>query len=203
MSWLEQQMTSQQMTSQQSPWRGMGWSRIARLVLVLAAAGLTAGCYEPLYGNRPSVASESVHDKLGAIELGPNRARQGSTEMRVSIALRNALQYDLNGGAGANAPTHRLDLTVLPTNMTVILDPTSGRPTAQVGGITASYQLVEIATGKIVLNDSTYAHADYDIPGPEQRFAKQRAQRDAEDRAVQEVAEAIRNRLASFFVAGT
>jgi LPS-assembly lipoprotein len=41
------------------------------------------------------------------------------------------------------------------------------------------------------------------MPGPEQRFAKQRAQRDAEDRAVLAVAESIRNRLASFFVAGT
>ena len=47
------------------------------------------------------------------------------------------------------------------------------------------------------------AHVDYDVPGAEQRFAKQRAQRDAEDRAVHVVAETIRNRLASYFVAGT
>ena len=37
----------------------------------------------------------------------------------------------------------------------------------------------------------------------EQRFAKSRGQRDAEDRATQVVAESIRNRLASYFVAGT
>jgi LPS-assembly lipoprotein len=35
------------------------------------------------------------------------------------------------------------------------------------------------------------------------RFAKDRAQRNAQDRAVNLVAEAIRNRLASYFVAGT
>ena len=40
-------------------------------------------------------------------------------------------------------------------------------------------------------------------PAQEQRFAVQRAQRDAEDRAVQTAADAIRNRLASYFVAGT
>jgi LPS-assembly lipoprotein len=67
----------------------------------------------------------------------------------------------------------------------------------------ASYSLTEIATGKIFVTDSTFAHVDYDIPGSEQRFAKQRAARDAEDRAIQVVAETIRNRLASYFVAGT
>jgi LPS-assembly lipoprotein len=53
------------------------------------------------------------------------------------------------------------------------------------------------------LHDSTFANVDYDSPGQEQRFAIQRAQRDAEDRAVQTAADTIRNRLASYFVAGT
>jgi LPS-assembly lipoprotein len=43
----------------------------------------------------------------------------------------------------------------------------------------------------------------YDIPGNLQRFARQRAFRDAEDRAAQEIAENIQTRLASFFYAGT
>jgi LPS-assembly lipoprotein len=87
--------------------------------------------------------------------------------------------------------------------MTVILDPVSGRPTEEIGGVIATYKLVEIATAKVVLTDSTFAHVGYDIPGPQQRFAKQRAELNAEDRAVQVAAEAIRNRLASYFVAGT
>jgi LPS-assembly lipoprotein len=178
-------------------------ARGARLAIVLAAAGLTAGCFEPLYGSRPSINSESVHDKLGAVEIKPIPARQGSPVERVAVALHNALQYDFNGNGGANAPTHRLEVVVTTQQMTVIVDASSGRPTAQIGGVTATYQLVEIATGKIVLKDTTFTHVDYDMPGPEQRFAKQRAQRDAEDRAVVAVAESIRNRLASFFVAGT
>jgi LPS-assembly lipoprotein len=177
--------------------------RLARLAIVLAAASLTAGCFEPLYGSRPSVNSESVHDRLGAVEIPPMPVRRGSPDERLAIALRNALQYDFNGGAGANAPTHRLEVTVSGTNMTVIIDTFSGRPTAQVGGVMANYKLTEIATGKVVVKDSAYMHVDYDIPGPEQRFAKLSAQRNAEDRAVEGVAQAIRNRLASFFVAGT
>ena len=41
------------------------------------------------------------------------------------------------------------------------------------------------------------------IPGQQQRFAGERGLRDAEDRAAQVIADNIRSRLASFFVAGT
>ena len=75
--------------------------------------------------------------------------------------------------------------------------------TPQIQIVIASYQLIELGTGKMVLNDMTIAHVDYDIPGSQQRFAGQRARRDAEDRAIQVAADAIRNRLASYFVAGT
>ena len=175
-----------------------------RFGFVLAVAGLVAGCgFQPLYGRNPSVGDESVRDRLGEVLIAPIPARQGSRQARVAVALRNALQFDLNGAVGAIAPTHRLDVTINASDVTVSIDPISGRPQEEISGVTATYQLVEIATGKTVLRDTTYAHVDYDIPGPEQRFAKQRAQRNAEDRAVETVAEAIRNRLASYFVAGT
>jgi LPS-assembly lipoprotein len=187
----------------------MWWSEhrtmpLARLAVILALAGLTAGCFEPLYGrNNAAPDSESVRDKLAEIEIPAIPSRQGTPEARLAVGMRNALQYDLNGGAGANAPTHRLLVTLQATGLTVIVDVASGRPTAQVDGVSATYQLVEIATGKVVLKDSAFSHVDTDAPGSEQRFAQQRAQRDAQDRAVQIVAEAIRNRLASYFVAGT
>ena len=176
---------------------------LARLAVVLSAAGLLAGCFQPLYGSNPSVGGEGVKDKLAEVQIDPVPTRQGTAQARLAVGIRNALQFDLNGGAGANAPTHRLDVTVSTKGFTVIVDPASGRPTAQVATVAASYQLVEIATGKIVLQDTTYANVDYDAPGPEQRFAVQRALRNAEDRAVQTAAETIRNRLASYFVAGT
>jgi LPS-assembly lipoprotein len=87
--------------------------------------------------------------------------------------------------------------------LTVTIDPASGRPSAEIDSVVASFQLIEIVSNKTVLSDDTYAHVDYDIPGVQQRFAKLRAQRDAEDHAVQQVADSIRNRLASYFVAGT
>ena len=142
---------------------------LTRLAVVLAAAGLLAGCFEPLYGRNPSVGDDSVRDKLAEIVIAPIPLRQGTPQARIAVAIRNALQFDLNGAAGAIAPTHRLDVTA----------------------------------ARIVLRDSTFAHVGYDIPGSQQRFAKQRALIDAEDRAAKMAAEAIRNRLASYFVAGT
>ena len=180
------------------------WGRLARLAVVLAAASLTAGCFQPLYGTHASsVATETVRDKLAQIDVPVIPAPKGQPAARLAVALRNSLQYGLNGAAGANAPTYTLKVGVAMTQLSVIVDITSGRPDAQVDSVIANYSLIEIATGKAVLSDSTFAHVDYDIPGAAQRFAKQRAQRDAEDRATEVVSETIRNRLASYFVAGT
>ena len=187
----------------------MWWSdhraagRWTRLAVVLGAAGLLAGCFEPLYGSRPSLDGGSVHDKLAEVQVPSIGARHGTPQARLAVGIHNALQFDLNGGAAPAAPTHRLEVNVTPTGFTVMVDTVTGRPTAQIAGISATYQLVEIATGKVVLRDVASVNVDYDVPGSEQRFAAARAQHDAEDRAVQMAAEAIRNRLASYFIAGT
>ena len=124
-----------------------------RLGVIVGAASLLAGCFEPLYSSHPSVGGESIKDKLAEVQIAPIPTRQGTPQARLAVGVHNALQFDLNGGAGANAPTHRLDLTVTQGGFTVLVDPSSGRPTAQVAGVQVSYQLVEIATGKIVLQD--------------------------------------------------
>jgi len=175
-----------------------------RLGFVLAVAGLVAGCgFQPLYGQNPSVADESVRDKFAEVLVVPIPQRQGSPQARVAVALQNALKFDLNNGATPVAPTHRLEVAVTPTDITVSIDPVTGRPEKEIGGVTATYKLVEIASAKIVLVDSTFANVGYDIPGTQQRFAKQRAAVNAQDRAVNVVADAIRNRFASYFAAGT
>lgn len=187
-------------------WReaAVTWRRHARLVVVLAAAGLTAGCWQPLYGTHPTTNSESVQDKFAAIEIPPIVTPKGTPVERVGVGMYNALQFNLHNGAGAaNAPTYRLVVSVGTTQFTAVVDPTTGRPDAQIEAIRANYQLIELATGRTVLRDNCFVHVDYDIPGSQQRFASQRAMRNAEDRAVEVAADTIRNRLASYFVAGT
>jgi hypothetical protein len=85
---------------------------LARVCVILSTAGLLACGFEPLYGRHPSSGEESIRDKLGEVLIAPIPERQGTPQARVAVALRNALQFDLNGAAGAVAPTHRLEVVV-------------------------------------------------------------------------------------------
>jgi LPS-assembly lipoprotein len=176
--------------------------RSARLVVVLAAAGLAAGCFEPLYKSHPSV-DDGVQDKFAAVEIRPITAPKGTPTERVAVGMYNALTYNLHNGGNGAPPLYRLKVDVASSQFTAVINPTSGRPDASIEVVNATFVLTELATGKDVANGSTTAHVDYDLPGSQQRFAGQRARRDAEDHAITIAAEAIRNRLASYFVAGT
>jgi LPS-assembly lipoprotein len=85
----------------------------------------------------------------------------------------------------------------------VIVDPQTGRTEAEITGIDVKYTLTELATGRPVVAATAFARVSSDIPGQQQRFARARALRDAETRAAKLIAEQIRSRLASYFVAGT
>lgn len=184
--------------------RKIGHSRqFVQVAVVLALGLLNAGCFQPLYGRQTLSAGESLPGKLAGVEIAPIPAASGSSDARLAVELRNDLIFELNNGAAPVSPTHRLQITLSSGVTTVIVDVTSGRPETQVESVTASFTLTEVATRKVVLSGSTFGDASFDIPGTEQRFAQQRAWRNAEDRAVKLVAQNIRSRLASFFVAGT
>jgi LPS-assembly lipoprotein len=100
-------------------------------------------------------------------------------------------------------PTHKLVIRFTTTRSSLILDPATALPSTENYGIDAQYNLVEIVSNRSVMTGSTFSRVSYDIPGQLQRFARQRAFRDAEDRAAHEIAENIQTRLASFFTAGS
>jgi LPS-assembly lipoprotein len=176
---------------------------ILRFAFVLAFGALTGGCFQPLYSNQTIGSDDSVRDKLSSVEIPEIKAANGTPDARIAVAVRNALLYDFDGGQTPTSPAYRLVISFGSGKATVITSVTSGLPTTQLEVLNATLTLTEIATQKVVLQTSTFARASYDMPGPEQRFAAQRAARNAEDRAVNVLAENIRNRLASYFVAGT
>jgi LPS-assembly lipoprotein len=187
----------------------MCWGKeigILRLLVrggVVLALGLSsAACFQPLYGSGSLSSGESLGGKLATVDVAQIPAGPGTPEARLAVALRNQLMFIFNGGAAADAPIYRLQVTLSSVITTVTVDVASGRPETQVESVNAFVNLTEIATNKIVLNTTTFARASFDIPGTAQRFAQQRAWRNAEDRAVEQIAHNIRNRLASFFVAG-
>src|SRR5215471_7781701 len=185
----------------------MSWSdisRISRVFVVLALAGLTAGCFEPLYADRPTpVGTASLPNQLRAVDVAAIDTPSGSRIARVSVGVRNELIYDLTGGNGTISPTHRLDIKLSATQLQVIVDINTARPDINNYGIDATYTLTDLATGKAVVRGQTFSRVSYNIPGQEQRFAGDRGLRDAENRAAKVIAENIRSRLASYFVAGS
>jgi len=184
------------------------WSleRAARLLIVLGLAGLTGGCFAPLYGSAGIGPSGGLQQKLASIDVAPiptANVPNGTRLARVGVGIRNDLMFDLTGGGPTASPTHRLDIQLSAITTEVVVDVNTNRPDVENYGINATYTLTDLATGKVVVNSTTFSRVSYNIPGQEQRFAGQRGLRDAEDRAAKVIADNIRSRLASYFVAGT
>jgi LPS-assembly lipoprotein len=179
-------------------------SRIAvRLLAVAALAGLTAGCFQPMYAERGD-GTPALREKLMGVELPPVEGKSNaSRDARLGVEIRNALAFKLYGQATGMPPTHKLVLRFSTSRSSLMLDPATALPSSENYGIDAQFNLVELATNKSVMTGTTFSRVSYDIPGQMQRFARARAFRDAEDRAAQEIAENIQTRIASYFVAGS
>ena len=178
-------------------WRGARWA------VVFAIAGLAAGCFQPLYGDHTLTGEPSLKNALRGVDEQQITAPNGTELSRIAVAVRNDLLFETTGGEAPPPPTHRLKITLTSQSLSVIVDIGTNRPDVQNFGLNAKYELVEIKTGKVVVNDQTFSRVSYDVPGEEQRFASQRALRDAENRAAEVLATSIRARLASYFIAGT
>ena len=130
-------------------------------------------------------------------------APNGTPEARIATELQNALQYEINGTEGLISPTHALKLRMNVGRNSILTDINTGLVVAEITGIDANFTLTELATGKVVMRGNTFARVSSQYPGQQQRFARVRARVDAESRAAKEIAENVRTRVASYFVAGT
>lgn len=182
---------------------GMLAARVARLTAALVLAAATGGCFQPLYGTQTANGAPALREALSAVDVLQIEAPKASDEARLAVEIRNALLFDLTGGDAGLPPTHRLKIQMSSNRATVIVDLNSRRPDIENYGINATYSLTEIATGKVVVTGTTFARVSYDIPGQQQRYARLRGLRDAEDRAAKVIADNIRTRLASYFLAGS
>jgi LPS-assembly lipoprotein len=163
---------------------------------------MTAGCFQPMYAERND-GTPGLREKLMGVELPPVEKPTGSRDARIGVEVRNALAFKLYGQATGMPPTHRLVIRFGTSRSSLMVDPNTALPSSENYGVDAQFNLVEIATNKSVMTGTTFSRVSYDIPGYLQRFARQRALRDAEDRAAHEIAENIQTRIASYFVAGT
>ena len=78
--------------------------RLLRWVAVAAAAALTAGCFQPLYGEHaagPGAVAPNVRDAFATVEVDQISAPNGTPEARIAVELRNNVIYELTGGEAA------------------------------------------------------------------------------------------------------
>ncbi len=179
-----------------------GVKTAGRLAVIAALATLTAGCFQPMYAER-SDGKPALRERLQGVEVPPLNYPTASREARVGLNIRNALMFSLYGDGVGAPPTHRLVMRLTTTRSSLIVDSTTSLPEVENYGIDVVYELKDNATDKTVLTGQTFARVSYNIPGQEQRYAKSRGLRDAEDRAAKTIADNITTRLASFFYAGT
>jgi LPS-assembly lipoprotein len=173
-----------------------------RLLMVAALGALTAGCFQPMYAAHTD-GTPGLREKLMGVDLPPVDKPNGSRDARLGVEIRNALAFKLYGGATGMPPTHKLVIRFNTSRSSLILDDATRLPAIENYGIDAQYNLIELATDRSVMTGTTFSRVSYDIPGQFQRFGRQRAYRDAEDRAAHEIADNIQTRLASFFTAGS
>ena len=151
------------------------WSRAA-----LALAVLLGGCsVAPLYGTDGFGAGTA----LGRVAVDP-------ASTRVAQQVRERLIRDL-GRPDPGAAT--LTLNVTNSVETFLTDFETDRASAGTVTVTVAYQLIA-ADGATVTSGRERARASFDAPL--QEFAKQRAIRDAEDRAAREAAARVRLAIA-------
>ena len=175
----------------------------ARLLVVGALGALTAGCFQPMYAAHTD-GTPALREKLMGVDLPPVDKPNGSRDARLGVEIRNALAFKLYGGATGMPPTHKLVIRFTTTRSSLMLNPLTALPASENYGIDAQYNLIEIVSNRSVMTGTTFSRVSYDMPGQQmQRFARQRAFRDAEDRACQEIAENIQTRLASYFTVGS
>lgn len=177
--------------------------RFSPLAAAFGTALLCAGCFQPMYGSHSALGGASVKSYLEAVEIVPVDTPNGTPIARVGVEVRNNLIFNFTGGAGAQAPTHQLSVYLSGNRTQVIVDIETARPDIENYGIDATYSLTDIVNNRVVVSGRTFARVSYDIPGQQQRFARARGLKDAEDRAAKVIANHITQRLASYFLAGT
>lgn len=168
-------------------------SRIALAATALAGAAFTlqACQVQPLYyQNTSTLAPEtSTRALLSSIAIKP-------VGDRVALELRNELIFMFSGGAGEPSnPEYTMDLKVKTQASRALRDGLLNGIVSRRILATAVYTITLTSTGEEIYKGTRKVTTFYDQNT--QEFANNRAKRDAEDRAAQELAEIIRADTAS------
>ena len=165
--------------------------RVGRLACVAGLALSLSACFRPLYG--PTASGETVQALLASVQVDDVAMAQG--QERLGHYLRSELVFELDGSGQPSSKRYRLKLSGSEIVQTPIVSSTTGR--AEAGTLVANikYSLEDMAGTKVYSEGVATSTATYDRSV--QRFASQRAARDAEIRLASVLADQIKTSLAA------
>ena len=159
---------------------------IAALFAGLAALAL-AGCgFQPLYGGT-TAGGAKLAEVMAAVEIAPIPGRVGQK-------LRNELIFTNTGGGYAAPTRYKLDIAIK-ESVTDELVQITGDATGQVYQIEATFKLINLSNGQVLLDGKALSRAAYNRF--QEIFANVRARYDAENRAARTISESIRTQVAA------
>jgi LPS-assembly lipoprotein len=161
---------------------------IARIGLVVAALGLSACGFHPLYAtNTASSTSPQVTEALSAVTITPIADRDG-------VRLRQALRERMQPQGLSNAPRYALSVQLVSQvqELGVRRDATASHANLI---YTARFSLTE--GGRRIYGDTVQSIVSYNIL--DDQYATVTAVGNAGDRAIKQVGDEIKMRLAIFF----
>lgn len=170
----------------------MWWSKAVLIVAVLALG--PSGCgFRPLYGKGPVDSGSAVSDDLSAV-------RVRAIDDRLGQQLRNSLVQRLSPAGEPGSP--RYDLVVRLTKYVEGLgQQKDARSTLGRMTVLASYVLTRLGDGSEMqaggFSGTARSVVSFNYLGA--RYASVAMERDAEERAVEDLAEGIRRQLAVRF----
>jgi LPS-assembly lipoprotein len=170
----------------------MSWPEPRRIILfaglLVALGSVLAACnVRPLYGTAPD--GSNLQSELAFVDVAP-------VEGRVGQQVRNDLLFLMHGGAQAR-DDYVLRLNVSHSRSSIIVRHIGGQPQGGTISVQAAFRLRASGEDETLFSGRVVRHASYERSN--QRFANDRAELDAENRAAREVAEEIRMRLAAYF----
>jgi LPS-assembly lipoprotein len=159
----------------------------AALLAGLAALALSGCGFQPLYGGT-TAGGQRLSEVMAGVEVDPIPGRVGQK-------LRNELIFT-NTGGGRGAPSrYKLEIAIKESVADQLVQIT-GDATGQVYQLDATFQLIDPANGKVLLQGKAISRAPYNRF--QEIFANVRARYDAENRAARTISESIKTQVAAF-----
>lgn len=168
----------------------MWWSKVALMVGLLALGPVGCG-FAPMYAKNQSQSNPVIAELAGI--------RVAGIEDRSGQILRNALVQRITPLGEPAHSTHSLNVK-LTSAQESLAERSDGKASLGRTFITANFQLVDYQSEKPLFSGNSRSIVSYRLLGP--RYGSTAVEREAEERALTDLAEDIRAQVATYFANG-